>query len=169
MLRDTSMANAKSRSTCSAARANVIWVRTSDTNGSTHLKIHITPVLPMLSTPDDSATHPMLLVASYQKSGLGTPDGGFVPVGTPRPLFSDERREDVLGNCLDLTPGQWRRMRVVRRIRAQILALEAIAVRVLIGVFVEVRHLGSRTPAGDHLDQLLAVKARLVQIGRRAW
>src|ERR1700692_138602 len=73
MLRDTSMANAKSRSTCSAARANVIWVRTSDTNGSTH-------VLPMLSTPDDSATHPMLLVASYQNSVLEPPDGGFAPV-----------------------------------------------------------------------------------------
>ena len=60
-------------------------------------------------------------------------------------------------------------MRVVRCICAQILALEAIAVRVLIGVFVEVRHFGSGTPAGDHLDQLPSVKARLVQIGRPAW
>src|SRR6516164_162101 len=59
-----------------------------------------------------------------------------------------------------------------QRSAAQILTLEAIAVRVLIGVFVEVRHFGSRPTAGDHLDQLLAVKARLVQIGRpagRAW
>src|SRR5580700_5801661 len=80
MLRDTSIANAKSRSTCSAARANVIWVATSATSGSTHLKIHITPVLPMLSTPADSAAHLMQFVASYQKSGPGTaraPDGGI--------------------------------------------------------------------------------------------
>src|SRR5271169_2385476 len=59
-------------------------------------------------------------------------------------------------------------MRIARRFRAQILALEAIAVRFLVGVFVEVRHFGSRPTAGDHLDQLLAVKARLVQIGRPA-
>jgi hypothetical protein len=31
-----------------------------------------------------------------------------------------------------------------------------------------VRHFGSRPTAGDHVDQLLAVKARLVQIGRPA-
>ena len=60
-------------------------------------------------------------------------------------------------------------MRVVRRICAQILALEAITVRVLIGESVEMRHFGSRTPAGDHFDQLLSVKVRLVQIGRPAW
>src|SRR6516162_4843212 len=77
-----------------------------------------------------------------------------------------------VAHCLDLAPGQRRRMRIVRRSAAQILALEAIAVGVLIGVFVEVRHFGSRPAAGDHLDQLLAVKARLAQIGRpagRAW
>src|SRR5215471_7985475 len=53
-------------------------------------------------------------------------------------------------------------MWIARRIGAQILPIEAIAVRVLIGVFVEVRHFGSRPTAGDHLDHLLAVKARFV-------
>src|SRR6516162_3332202 len=84
-------------------------------------------------------------------------------------LFSDECRDDVISDCLDLASGQRRRTRIARRIAAQILAFEAIAVRVLIGVFVEVRHFGSRPTAGDHLDQLRAVKARLVQIGRPAW
>src|SRR5262249_26162247 len=87
-------------------------------------------------------------------------------------LFSDECRDDVIGDCLDLPSGQRRRMRIARRSAAQFLALEAIAVRVLIGVFVEVRHFGSRPTAGDDLDQLFAVKARLVQIGcpaGRAW
>src|SRR6516225_7421717 len=83
-------------------------------------------------------------------------------------LFSDECRDDVIGHCLDLASGQRRRMRIARRIGTQILPTEAIAVRVLIGVFVEVRHFGSRPTAGDHLDQLLAVKARLLQIGRPA-
>ena len=44
------------------------------------------------------------------------------------PLFSDECRDDVIGDCLDLASGQRRRMRIARRIGAQILTLEAIAV-----------------------------------------
>ena len=83
-----------------------------------------------------------------------------------------ERLDDVVGDGLDFAPGQWRRMRVVRRVVAEVLALEAIAVRVLIGIFVEVRHFGARPAAGDHLDQLVAVENGFMQVGGtsgRAW
>src|SRR5215475_4599386 len=56
-------------------------------------------------------------------------------------------------------------MRIVRRVGTQILAFQAIAVRILVGVFVEVRHLGGRPPAGDDLDQLGAIERSLVQVG----
>ena len=41
-------------------------------------------------------------------------------------LFSDECCDDVIGDCLDLTSGQRRRMRIARRIGTQILPTEAI-------------------------------------------
>src|SRR5262249_21108101 len=59
MLRDTSMANTRSRSTCSAARANGIWVRTSVTRVSTHRKFLMTVVFPA-SAAKRSATKPRI-------------------------------------------------------------------------------------------------------------
>src|SRR5215468_10931575 len=55
-------------------------------------------------------------------------------------------------------------MGVARRIVPQILALEAIAVRILVGIFVEVGHLGGRPPARDDFDELGAIEDGLVQI-----
>src|SRR5579871_2066380 len=59
-------------------------------------------------------------------------------------------------------------MRVVRRVVAQILAAQAVTVRILVGVFVEVRHLGARPPESDDFDELIAIKRGLVQIGGAA-
>src|SRR5262245_7293962 len=63
-------------------------------------------------------------------------------------------------------------MRIGRPVLAEIRGREAIAARVLVGVFVEVRHLRAGSPAGDHLDQLLAGQGALVQVrslARRTW
>src|ERR1700730_11777870 len=60
-------------------------------------------------------------------------------------------------------------MRIARGIAAQILSLQPVAVRVLIGVFVEMRHFGPWPPASDHLDQLITIEMSLAQIGSAAW
>ena len=49
MLRDTSMANTRSKSTCSAARANGIALRTIAASVSTHRMFLITVVFPRYS------------------------------------------------------------------------------------------------------------------------
>src|ERR1700730_9585445 len=86
-----------------------------------------------------------------------------------RTLFAYEFREDVLDARLDFPFRQARRMRIARGVVAQILSLQPVAVRVVIGVFVEMRHFGPRPPAGDHLDQLVTIEKSLVQIGSAAW
>jgi hypothetical protein len=52
------------------------------------------------------------------------------------PSFPDERLDDVIGDGLDLAFGQWRRMRIVRPVGPQVLALQSIAIRIVISVFV---------------------------------
>src|SRR5262245_5482431 len=59
-------------------------------------------------------------------------------------------------------------MRIGRDVLAKLGGREAVAVLVLVGVFVEVRHLRAGPATGDHLDQLLAVEAGLVQVRRLA-
>src|ERR1700719_307100 len=86
-----------------------------------------------------------------------------------RILFAYEFREDVVNDRLDFPFRQARRMRIARGIAAQILSLQPVAVRVLIGVFVEMRHFGPWPPASDHLDQLITIEMSLAQIGSAAW
>ena len=49
--------------------------------------------------------------------------------------------------------------------RAELGSRQAKAALVLVGVFVEMRHLRSRTPTPNNLNQLLAIKLGRVQIG----
>src|SRR5215468_8290545 len=83
-------------------------------------------------------------------------------------LFADEFRENVVDDRLDFPFRQTGRMRVARGIITQVLSLQPITVRVLVGVFVEMRHFCSRTPTGNHLYQLITIEMRLVQIGGSA-
>jgi hypothetical protein len=59
-------------------------------------------------------------------------------------------------------------MRIGRHVLSELGGGEAVASLVLVGVFVEVRHLRAGPAAGDHLDQLLAVETGLVQVRRLA-
>src|SRR4029453_17676764 len=59
-------------------------------------------------------------------------------------------------------------MRIGRDVLSELGGGETVAALVLVGVFVEVRHLPAGPAAGDHLDQLLAVEAGLVQVRRLA-
>src|SRR5262245_6136117 len=55
-------------------------------------------------------------------------------------------------------------MRIGRDVLSELGGGEAVAALVLVGVFVEVRHLRAGPATGDHLDQLLALEAGLVQV-----
>src|SRR5262249_24922488 len=77
-------------------------------------------------------------------------------------------RKQIVDHSRNLTLGEAGRMRVGRYLVAELGGGEAVAALVVVGVFVEVRHLGAGPPTGDHLDQLLMVETRLVQIRRLA-
>src|SRR5262249_55274013 len=83
-------------------------------------------------------------------------------------LLADEFCEDVVGDRLDFALRQPGRMRIARRVAAEVLPLQPVAVRVLISIFVEMRHFGPWPPARDHLDQLIATEMGLMQIGGAA-
>src|SRR5215467_14372554 len=86
---------------------------------------------------------------------LRMPKEEFHPwlASSPSPsLLADEFCEDVVSDRLDFTLRQTRRMRIACCVVAEILPLQPVAVRILVSVFVEVRHFGPRPPAGDHLD-----------------
>src|SRR5262245_15349474 len=55
-------------------------------------------------------------------------------------------------------------MRIGRDVLSEFGGGETVAALVLVGIFVEVRHFGAGPAAGDHLDQLLALEAGLVQV-----
>src|SRR5215467_57952 len=83
-------------------------------------------------------------------------------------LLADEFCEDVVCDRLDFALRQAGRMRVARRVVAEILPLQPVAVRILISIFVKMRHFSSRPTARDHFDQLIATKMGLMQIGGSA-
>jgi hypothetical protein len=73
MLRDTSMANTRSKSTCSAARANGIALRTIATSVSTHRMFLITVVFLKFSAAAEGAAKPDRATASkYHLKATGT-------------------------------------------------------------------------------------------------
>ena len=59
-------------------------------------------------------------------------------------------------------------MRIACGVVAEILPLQPVAVRILVGVFIEMRHFGPWPPTSDHLDQLIAIEMGLMQIGSSA-
>src|SRR3989442_2905021 len=79
-----------------------------------------------------------------------------------------ESRQYEIDDRVNLALGQAGRVRIGRHLVAELRGGEPIAVLVLVGVFIEVRHFRAGAAAGDHLDQLLAVEAGLVQIRRLA-
>src|SRR5262249_59575385 len=93
---------------------------------------------------------------------------GYRQLQTTHPsryLLADKFCEYVAGDRLNFALRQARRMRIARRVVAEILPLQPVAVRILISIFVEMRHFSSRPPARDHFDQLIATKMGLMQIG----
>ena len=61
-----------------------------------------------------------------------------------RTLFPLELRQDVIGDGLDLALGERRRMRIGRLVLADVGRQHAVAFGVLVGVTVEIDHLGAR-------------------------
>src|SRR5262245_54273180 len=90
-------------------------------------------------------------------------EGRARPEG-PAISLPHECREDEVGERGDLALGQAGRMRIGRDVLSELGGGEAVAALVLVGVFVEVRHLRAGPATGDHLDQLLALEAGLVQV-----